>query len=61
MPQEFANIIGSHAHGFEVIGCGGTSPVGRNRPQRVSVGVPLLIDQASRFAEQRDQGIVEKL
>src|SRR6266567_2470166 len=60
MPQEFANIIGSHAHSFEVIGSGGAGPVGSNRPKCVSVGVPLLIGEPCRLAEQRDEGIVEK-
>lgn len=34
--------------------------MGSNWPDSISVGFPLLISQASRFAQQRDKGIVEK-
>src|SRR2546429_3950977 len=60
MPEEFANIIRSHAHGFEIIGGGGACPMGSNRPKCVSVWFPLLIGEPCCFAEQRNEGIVEK-
>ena len=60
MPKQFANIIGGHAHGFEIIGSGGACPMGSNRPKCVSVWVPLLIGEPCRLAEQRNEGIVEK-